>query len=80
MKRLISWCGGPKDLIALILIVTYCVSFICTALIPGIHFDELMSRQYERLMLMVVGFYFGSHRDRDRTQDKNKEKEHKKGE
>ncbi len=54
----------PKDIIALIIITAYAIAFLTTTLIPGVKFDELMGRQYERIMLMVVGFYFGSHRDK----------------
>ncbi len=56
-----EWFATPKDMIALIIIVTYCLGFLLTVIVPGIHFNELMGRQYERIMLMVVGFYFGSH-------------------
>ncbi len=64
--------SGPKDLIALVIIGTYCLAFILTAIIPGIHYDEVMSRQYERIMTLVVGFYFGSHTTK---KDELKEKE-----
>lgn len=53
-----------KDIIALIIVVIYCISFLLTAVIPGIEFNEIMSRQYERVLLMVVGFYFGSHQSK----------------
>jgi hypothetical protein len=61
MKTLVkNWFAGPKDVIALIITLTYCVAFLLTALIPGIHFDAEMGGQYEHIMLMVISFYFGS--------------------
>lgn len=53
-------CASPKDVIALILIGSYCVSYLCTVLVPDIHFNEMLGRQFERLILVVVGYYFSS--------------------
>ncbi len=61
-------CAGPKDIIALIIVISYCAVFICTALIADVHFNELLGRQFERLLLLVAGFYFGSHKDNSQTQ------------
>ncbi len=60
-------CAGPKDIIALIIVISYCVVFICTALLADVHFNELLGRQFERLLLLVAGFYFGSHKDNDKS-------------
>lgn len=54
------WFTGPKDIIAFMLVITYCLSFFLTLVVPYIQFNELMARQFERIILIVVGFYFGS--------------------
>lgn len=70
MKRIIQkWCSGPKDLLAIIIISTFCLSYLVILIAPGIEFNELMSRQYERIMIMVVSYYFGSHREKTRNTD-----------
>lgn len=59
-KALVQWFAGPKDIIATILVTTYCLTYLLVTIVPGLEFNELMSRQFERIILIVVGFYFGS--------------------
>jgi hypothetical protein len=62
-----SWLGGPKDLIAFMLIGSYSLAFLITVCVPEVVFNEVLGRQFERIILMVVGFYFGSHREKRPT-------------
>ncbi len=65
MKNVMRRCiNGAKDVIALIIISTYCITFIAVTVVPHLHFNEVMSRQFERIMIMVVSFYFGYHKSK----------------
>ena len=59
-KIIISkWCQGPKDLLALLVTITWCISIF----LPEMLIDEVTQRSFERILLMIIGFYFGSHKD-----------------
>ncbi len=55
-----SWVTNARDIIALVIVCSYCLAFLITVCVPGIVFNELMGRQYERIMILVVGYFFGS--------------------
>ncbi len=43
---------------------TYCLAFIATVIFPGIEFNEVLSRSFERILLVVVAYFFGSTKDK----------------
>ncbi len=43
---------------------TYCTAFIATVIFPGIEFNEVLSRSFERILLVVVAYFFGSTKDK----------------
>jgi hypothetical protein len=45
-----------KDVIAIMIVFTWCVSVF----IPNSVIDEVTQRSFERVMLLVLGFYFGA--------------------
>ncbi len=45
-----------KDLIAIMIIFTWCVSVF----LPDYLIDEVTMRSFERILLLVLGFYFGA--------------------
>lgn len=54
-----------KDIIAYMVTLTWCVSIF----LPETLIDEVTQRSFERIMLMILGFYFGSHRESKRQSD-----------
>ncbi len=50
----------PQALLAVLFSVSYCVAFIATVFVPSIQFNEVLSRSFERILLVVVSFYFGA--------------------
>ena len=50
----------PQALLALIFSSAYCIAFLATILVPSIQFNEVLSRSFERILLVVVSFYFGA--------------------
>ncbi len=59
-----KYCKNAKDVVALIMVVSYSLSFLLTALIPNIEFNEIMGRHFKEMLMMVIGFYFGSHKEK----------------
>lgn len=58
MKRLIKgWCSGPKDLLAIMVVFTWCVAVF----LPENLIDEVTQRSFERILLIIVSYFFGSH-------------------
>lgn len=61
MKRIIKGIfQGPKDVIALVIIATWCIAIF----LPESLIDEVTQRSFERIIMMVIGFYFGSKSDK----------------
>ncbi len=61
MKRIWNFVyKHTKDLIALMVIFTWCVAVF----LPESLIDEVTQRSFERIILMVIGFYFGSNVNR----------------
>lgn len=61
MKRMMSqWLSGPKDVIAISLVFTYCITYAAVTMIPGIQMEPVISQQFKEIMLIVVSYYFGS--------------------
>ncbi len=57
MKRIIKGIfQTSKDVIALVIIATWCVAIF----LPEHLVDEVTQRSFERIIMMVIGFYFGS--------------------
>lgn len=67
MKRIIrSAIVNSQDIIALIVVITWCISIF----LPELLVDEVTMRSFERIMLIIIGFYFGAHRGRHNPPDK----------
>lgn len=61
MKRIIRQAfTTSKDIIAVIVVVTWCISIF----LPETLVDEITIRSFERIMLIIIGFYFGAHREK----------------
>lgn len=45
-----------KDIIAIMVIVTWCIAIF----LPESLIDEVTQRSFERIVLLVLGFYFGA--------------------
>ncbi len=58
----------PKDAIALIVILSWCIAIF----LPEYLVDEITQRSFERIIMMVIGFYFGSHTQKPKPGDKHK--------
>ncbi|MDR1668751.1 MAG: hypothetical protein LBR76_02190 [Oscillospiraceae bacterium] len=54
MKRIFA---NMKDVIAVILVFAFCVSIF----LPEHLVSDTTMQQFERILFMVVGFYFGTH-------------------
>ncbi len=63
----------PQSLLALLFSASYCIAFIATVLVPDIQFNEVLSRSFERILLVVVSFYFGAKEKTNLTQQERKE-------
>ncbi len=61
----------PQALLAILFSVSYCIAFIATVLVPNIQFNEVLSRSFERILLVVVSFYFGA---KDKPNPTNQER------
>lgn len=70
MKRILrSALVNSQDIIALIVVVTWCISIF----LPELLVDEVTMRSFERIMLIIIGFYFGAHRGRRNDNASNTE-------
>ncbi len=58
----------PKDAIALIVILSWCIAIF----LPESLVDEVTQRSFERIIMMVIGFYFGSHQNKPKPGDRHK--------
>ncbi len=62
--------AGPKDVIALIIVMAYALAFLLITLVPSVEFNEVIWRHYKEITLMVVGFYFGGRTGSKGTDEK----------
>ncbi len=60
MKNLIRHVVNEhtRDIIAIMVVGTWCIAVF----LPESLIDEVTQRAFERILLLVVGFYFGSHK------------------
>ncbi len=56
-----------KDVIAILIVIVWCASIF----FPSAVIDEITQRSYERIMIMVLSYYFGSKKYEGKTQELN---------
>lgn len=67
MKHTISKLfTGMKDVIALILIIGWLIAIF----LPEHYVDEITERAFERILLLVLGAYFGSKMNNDNNMNR----------
>jgi hypothetical protein len=57
-----------KEILAFLVVFTWCVSIF----LPESLVDEVTQRSFERILLMIVGFYFGAHQKKPHTMESEK--------
>lgn len=52
------------------LVGAYCVAFLITVCVPEIKYNQQMGAEFSKLMTLVVGFYFVTHKERATNADR----------